>query len=227
MFFSIHITRTPHRPWTSGRSFARWSWIRLCSSSRRTPAACCRTWCRGLCRSCFRQTRLSCWGKPAASGCRARRRNVDFEETGRRSGTQKWIIKYTQSNEESHISNHFRDSKINFWQNLELCETQMMIYQMSDSFDCESSVEMGSFCVEQKMFFAVKEEIAIFGNPFVLRVFWDFTEVLKWNESRLKILFHAGPRCTKTYNILAKKTCCNKPTVLKKDFLMVKESKWI
>ena len=50
---------------------------------------------------------------------------------------------------------------------------------MSDSFDGESPVEMGSFCVEQKMFFAVKEEIAIFGDPFVLRVLRDFTEVLK------------------------------------------------
>ena len=41
---------------------------------------------------------------------------------------------------------------------------------MPDSFDGESSVEMGSFCVEQKMLFAVKEKITIFSDPLVLRV---------------------------------------------------------
>ena len=55
---------------------------------------------------------------------------------------------------------------------------------MSDSFDGESSVEMGSFCVEQEMLFAVKKKIAIFGDSLILCVLRDFTEVLKSRESK-------------------------------------------
>jgi len=38
-----------------------------------------------------------------------------------------------------------------------VCEIEMMIYQMSDSFD---GVGIGSFFVEQEMFFVVKKNIA-------------------------------------------------------------------
>jgi len=61
---------------------------------------------------------------------------------------------------------------------------EMMIYQMSDSFDGQSFVEMGSFGVEQEMLFAVKKKITIFGDSLLLCVLRDFTEVLKSSETK-------------------------------------------
>ncbi len=76
-----------------------------------------------------------------------------------------------------------------------VCEIEMMIYQMSDSFD---GVGIGSFFVEQEMFFVVKKNIAMFGDSLSICVLRDFTKVLKSRESK---------QDCKSFSILEIDTC--------------------
>ena len=66
---------------------------------------------------------------------------------------------------------------------------------MTNALECEPLVEVYPFSVENKMFFAVKELISIFGNSFVLRVLANLTEVLKLRK-KIKNNDIPHKRCT-------------------------------